>query len=137
MSNNSSDFSINFDFSKCNEGKYIHAPHPLGSISLKVQKSKEDICVVEYSSEVEGGWTKYYCKVPKSLGKFETFNQIEDYCIKKASGNLLMQSYSKHINLPNGQEVMIPGSAIIVSIVILILLFVFWFIKKKVTRKNK
>lgn len=89
--------TVNFNLCKKEEG--YRQDVGFGSTGLTIKNDLEDICEVEIFKEIEGGYSSYNCLIPKSLGKINIkinmagsdFSQIQPYCTKKKSGNILME----------------------------------------------
>ena len=81
------------DFSECQKGKRYQQSYGLGSNSLEIKKSTNKFCEVEFTNEVEGGFSTYYCKVPKTFPPivFPATEPITKYCEKTKSGNVFLQ----------------------------------------------
>ena len=79
------------DFSLCPEGKTYHQVHGLGSNSLTIKRSTKDSCEIEFSREIEGGYSQYYCTVPKKQEPitFPATSSIEQYCKLIKSGIII------------------------------------------------
>lgn len=82
------------NFSLCPENKTFNQLHGLGSNTLTILKSTSDSCEIEFTNEIEGGYSTYYCQVPKTENPiiFPATDPIKRYCKLKKSGNLLMET---------------------------------------------
>jgi hypothetical protein len=87
------------DFSKCNPGDGYSRSVPAGSTYLSVIDVDDinSICRVEILNEIDTGFVKYSCSIPKSLGEMtfdigssgSDFSQINSYCTEvKNNGSL-------------------------------------------------
>ena len=83
----------------------------MGSTFVKVIDSNDKYCFIEYSSQIEGGHSKYTCRVPKKVGVFTEYDQIKEYCKTTESGN------TKYYNLPGGIEFSINTGTIILYLI--------------------
>jgi len=89
------------NFNECSPGDGYSRSVLFGSTYLSITDvdDKNALCVVEILNEVEGGYTKYSCKVPKSTGTviFEVgstgsdFSKIMSFCAESKSGNVLLE----------------------------------------------
>jgi hypothetical protein len=85
------------DFSKCNIGDGYSRSVPLGSTYLSIIDIDKvnNICQVEVLNEKQGGFVKYSCKIPQTVGVLtfiigdngSDFSPIMDYCTEiKSTG---------------------------------------------------
>lgn len=87
------------NFSSCSPGDGYSRSLEFGSTYLSIVEvdTVNDICKVEILNEVEGGYNKYSCNVPQSIGLTtfslsETgsdFSTVMSYCAKTQSGSSL------------------------------------------------
>ena len=76
----------------CRVGDTRHEYLDFGSQALRVISHGGDLCEVEYTYEIEGGYAIYRCLLPVGAGspQFSDIN-LEKNCNKIRSGNLLLE----------------------------------------------
>lgn len=106
ISESKNSLTINLEVCQPDEGGF---PWGLGSVHVTIKGIQNGFCVYEYTSEIEGGYSKYECKLPTSqktasiseagkpdigdygtrLGIKQTFD-LENDCKQIKSGNYFL-----------------------------------------------
>ena len=72
----------------CTPGEQSFLPWAMGSKTITVKGKQDTNCVIEYTNEVEGGYTVYKCLIPDKL-KSINFSEINlNNCSELKSGNV-------------------------------------------------
>ncbi len=86
------DIQSSIDLNACNACDSQYMPHSLGSIGLKVVGRRGDYCVLEYTNEVEGGYTIAECKMPVSLKQIRISDlDVSRFCREVKQGNVFFE----------------------------------------------
>lgn len=64
-----------------------------GSKNVTAKDHKNNVCVLEYANEIEGGYTISECGIPDSLGAILASQlPLLEYCKETKSGNMLLDN---------------------------------------------
>ena len=95
--------SLDINLGRCDKVNQ-HIPLPLGSEGFTVVGRNGDKCVIELTTEMEGGYTRTRCPVPVRSGKLTIFESgfnsdffifsmdLSKYCEKPVGGNIFLDS---------------------------------------------
>jgi len=92
-SSQNGNWNVPLNLAECKKGEQRTLLHGLGSKTVVVQGPKGNGCVVEYTNEIEGGYTTYECVWDDSPPEIDlsTIN-VGEGCIEIRSGNLLLEN---------------------------------------------
>ena len=90
--NQTSDSQSAINVTLCKIGEQRILSFGLGSKTIKVKRRDENNCILNYMSEIEGGYTTYQCIIPMSLGEITLSNlDVSKYCMQIKSGNIFLE----------------------------------------------
>jgi len=82
---------LQVDVRQCKPGQQ-NVAFGLGSQTVVVHGIKNDQCVFDYTSEIEGGYQEYHCAVAPSIQWVRPAEYAPSACTKTRSGNVLMEA---------------------------------------------
>jgi hypothetical protein len=94
---------LNVDLAQCCSAGF-GLTWAMGSANVSVKGREGDDCVIGHMAEVEGGYARWECHVPVSLGKLTIYQRTRDFyysvdlskdCRVIKSGNLLLEALPK------------------------------------------